>query len=130
MTAPMVVTSWINLQYYGSTVDNKNYGSGNKTLHNVTAGLGVLEGYSGDIRVGLPMQAVHDGKDFQHEPLKLKVIIEAPIDEMNKILEKHEAVRNLCDNGWIYLHAMDKNGKISHTYKGGLNWLAINENLN
>lgn len=130
MTAPMVVTSWINLQYYGSTVDNKNYGSGNKTLHNVTAGLGVLEGYSGDIRVGLPMQAIHDGKDFQHEPLKLKVIIEAPIDEMNKILEKHEAVRNLCDNGWIYLHAMDENGKVSHTYKGGLNWLAINENLN
>ena len=130
MTAPMVVTSWINLQYYGSTVDNKNYGSGNKTLHNVTAGLGVLEGYSGDIRVGLPMQAVHDGKCFQHEPLKLKVIIEAPIDEMNKILEKHEAVRNLCDNGWIYLHAMDENGKISHTYKGGLSWLAINVNLN
>ncbi|HKL02460.1 MAG TPA: DUF2309 domain-containing protein, partial [Cryomorphaceae bacterium] len=47
MTAPVVVASWISLQYYGSTVDNLNYGSGNKTLHNVTAGAGVLEGYAG-----------------------------------------------------------------------------------
>ena len=49
MTAPMVVTSWINLQYYGSAVDNTHMGSGNKTLHNVTAGIGVLEGYSGNL---------------------------------------------------------------------------------
>jgi uncharacterized protein YbcC (UPF0753/DUF2309 family) len=40
MTAPMVVTSWINLQYYASAVDNKKFGSGNKTLHNVVGGLG------------------------------------------------------------------------------------------
>lgn len=35
MTAPMVVASWISLQYYGSTVDNTSLGSGNKVLHNV-----------------------------------------------------------------------------------------------
>ncbi|WP_296700719.1 YbcC family protein [Algoriphagus sp.] len=122
MTAPMVVTSWINLQYYGSTVDNKNFGSGNKTLHNVTAGLGVLEGYSGDLRVGLPEQAIHDGEKYQHEPQKLNVIIEAPIEAMNLILEKHQSVRNLCDNGWIYLLAMDENGKVSHRYVGDLAW--------
>ena len=33
MTAPMVVTNWINMQYYASTVDNKLYGSGDKVLH-------------------------------------------------------------------------------------------------
>lgn len=127
MTAPMVVTSWINLQYYGSTVDNKNYGSGNKTLHNVTAGLGVLEGYSGDLRVGLPMQSVHDGAKFQHEPLKLNVVIEAPIEAMNDIFEKHASVKDLCDNGWIQLMAMDENGKISHRYTQDLKWEALHE---
>ena len=44
MTAPMVVTNWINLQYHASTVDNKRYGSGNKVLHNVVGGnVGVFE---------------------------------------------------------------------------------------
>ena len=122
MTAPMVVTSWISLQYYASTVDNKNFGSGNKTLHNVTAGVGVLEGFSGDLRVGLPIQSVHDGEKFQHEPLKLNVIIEAPIEAMNVILQKHPSVRNLCDNGWLHLLAMNNDGKVSHRYDGNLSW--------
>ena len=125
MTAPMVVTSWINLQYYGSTVDNKNFGSGNKTLHNVTAGVGVLEGYSGDLRVGLPWQSVHDGKDYQHEPLRLNVFIEAPIDAMNEVLKKHSSVRNLCDNGWLKLLAINESGKVSRRYAGHLEWEKI-----
>lgn len=122
MTAPMVVASWISLQYYGSTVDNTSLGSGNKVLHNVTAGVGVLEGYSGDLRVGLPWQSVHDGEKFQHDPVKLNVIIEAPIAAMNAILEKHESIRNLCDNGWLHLWAMDDKGIISHRYTGNLTW--------
>ena len=128
MTAPMVVTSWINLQYYGSTVDNKNFGSGNKTLHNVTAGVGVLEGYSGDLRVGLPLQSIHDGEKFQHDPLRLNVIIEAPIEAMNNILKKHKGVKDLCDNGWIYLMAMDNEGKVSHRYNGNLTWEEVHKN--
>ncbi len=121
----MVVTSWINLQYYASTVDNKHFGSGNKTLHNVTAGVAVLEGFSGDLRVGLPMQSVHDGVKYQHEPVRLNVVIEAPLDAMNTILQKHASVRNLCDNGWIYLLAMDEQGKVSHRYVGDLTWEAV-----
>ncbi|MEP0710950.1 MAG: DUF2309 domain-containing protein, partial [Algoriphagus sp.] len=125
MTAPMVVTSWINLQYYGSTVDNKTFGSGNKTLHNVTAGLGVLEGYSGDLRVGLPWQAIHDGEKYQHQPEKLTVVIEAPIEAINVILSKHQSVRDLVDNGWIYLMVMNEEGKVTHKYSGGLQWDSI-----
>ncbi|WP_340199007.1 YbcC family protein [Ascidiimonas sp. W6] len=128
MTAPMVVTSWISLQYYGSTVDNKNHGSGNKTLHNVTAGIGVLEGYSGDLRVGLPIQAVHDGENYQHEPLRLNVVIEAPIEAMNAIIEKHPSVKDLCDNGWLQLMALDEEGKVSHRYTGNLSWEKIQQN--
>lgn len=122
MTAPMVVTSWINLQYYASTVDNEKFGSGNKLIHNVVGGLGVIEGYGGDLKTGLPWQSVHDGKNFQHEPLKLNVIIEAPIEQLTAIIQKHEMIRQLCDNEWIYLFAMNEEGKVSHQYKGELEW--------
>lgn len=125
MTAPMVVTSWINLQYYASTVDNKKFGSGNKTLHNVVGGLGVLEGFAGDLRTGLPIQSVHDGERYQHEPQRLNVIIEAPIDEMSKILKKHDSFRNLVDNQWIYLFAINDTGKVTYRYIGNLEWELI-----
>ena len=79
MTAPMVVANWINMQYYGSVVDNQRFGSGNKVLHNVVGGaIGVLEGNGGDLRVGLPLQSLHDGERWVHEPLRLSVFIEAP----------------------------------------------------
>jgi len=122
MTAPMVVTSWINLQYYASTVDNKRFGAGNKALHNVVGGMGVLEGFAGDLRVGLPWQSVHDGEEFQHEPNRLNVFIEAPVDAMSRILEKHQGVRDLCDNEWIYLFAIDDHGMVTYRYAGNLEW--------
>ena len=122
MTAPMVVGSWISLQYYASTVDNRVFGAGNKTLHNVVGRVGVYEGNGGDLRVGLPWQTVHDGERYQHEPLRLKVVIEAPIDAINGVLEKHASVRELCDNGWVQLLAMDDVGRISHRYTRTLQW--------
>ncbi|OAN46535.1 hypothetical protein A6A03_12110 [Chloroflexus islandicus] len=125
ITAPMIVASWINLQYYGSTVDNRVFGSGNKTLHNVVGTLGVLEGNAGDLRVGLPWQSVHDGEKYVHEPMRLHVLIEAPIDAMTAIIAKHEQVRQLLDNGWLYLFAIGENGKVTHQYAGGLRWQAV-----
>ena len=122
MTAPMIVASWISYQYYASTVDNNLYGAGNKTLHNVVGTVGVLEGNTGDLRTGLPMQSIHDGKDYQHEPLRLNVFIEAPIDEINKIIDKHPMVKNLFDNQWLYLFALNHQGIVSHSYQGELNW--------
>ena len=122
MTAPMVVASWISLQYFASTVENRLFGSGNKTLHNVVGKLGVLEGNSGDLRVGLPWQSLHDGDRLQHEPLRLSVIIEAPIDAMNGVLAAHPPVQDLCDNEWLYLMAMDDAGRITHRYASGLMW--------
>lgn len=127
MTAPMVVTSWINLQYYASTTDNYHFGAGNKTLHNVTAGIGVLEGSGGDLRIGLPLQSVHNGKKWEHLPQRLNVIIEAPIPAINNILAKHETIKQLCDNSWIMLHVLNEFGEISHTYEQNLEWRSIEE---
>ncbi len=112
MTAPMVVASWINLQYFGSTTNNKVFGSGNKTLHNVVGQIGVLEGNGGDLRVGLPLQSVHDGKRFVHEPLRLNVFIEAPEGAMDGVLDRNPKLGALVDNGWLHLHALRADGTI------------------
>ena len=108
MTAPMVVTNWINLQYHASALDNRRFGSGNKLLHNVVGGrLGVFEGNGGDLRIGLPMQSLHDGKNLRHTPLRLSVFIEAPRDAIDAIIEQHAVVRDLVGNGWLHLFRLD-----------------------
>lgn len=113
MTAPMVVANWINMQYYGSTVDNARFGSGNKVLHNVVGGaIGVLEGNGGDLRVGLPLQSLHDGARWVHEPLRLSVFIEAPESAIDDVIGHHELVRQLVDNGWLHLFRIGEDGGI------------------
>lgn len=111
MTAPMIVTHWINMQYYASTVDPQRYGSGNKVLHNVVGGtLGVFEGNGGDLRIGLPLQSVHDGRQFRHTPLRLSVFIAAPRHAIEGVIERHDLVRQLVDNGWLHLFRLDQQG--------------------
>ena len=108
MTAPMVVTHWINMQYHASTVDNLRYGSGNKVLHNVVGGrLGVFEGNGGDLRIGLPMQSLHDGQTLRHTPLRLSVFIEAPRGSIDTVMVRHETVRHLVEHGWLHLFRID-----------------------
>ena len=108
MTAPMVVTNWINLQYYASTVDNVRYGCGNKVLHNVVgANIGVFEGNGGDLRIGLAMQSLHDGHTLRHPPLRLSVFIEAPRAGIDSIISEHRVVHDLVANGWIHLLRID-----------------------
>ncbi len=121
MTAPVVVASWISLQYYGSSVAPAMFGGGNKLIHNVVGGIGVIEGNGGALRPGLPWQAVHDGEALAHEPLRLSVMIEAPREAMTAILEKHPQVRALFDNGWLHLFAM-KGGKVDARYLPGMKW--------
>lgn len=122
MTAPVVVASWISLQYYGSSVAPHVFGGGNKLIHNVTGGIGVVEGNGGTLRAGLPWQSVHDGNDLVHEPLRLSVCIEAPVEAMTAILEKHAGVRALFDNRWLHLFALDASGALGWRYTGNLQW--------
>ena len=72
--------------------------------------------------MGLPWQSVHDGERLVHEPLRLSVIIEVPLEAMNVILERHASVRALVDNGWLHLFALDDAGTVSHRYLRGLAW--------
>ncbi len=127
LTAPVVVASWISLQYYGSTVAPDLFGGGDKLLHNVTGGMGVVEGNGGLLRAGLSWQSVHDGEDFVHEPLRLSVCIEAPRAAIAQVLSRHDSVRALFDNGWLHLFALDETGAMAWRYLPnpageGLNW--------
>ena len=126
LTAPVVVASWISLQYYGSTVAPGVFGGGNKLLHNVTGGIGVVEGNGGLLRAGLPWQSVHDGEGYAHEPLRLSVCIEAPRQAMTDVLSRHDNVRALFDNGWLHLFALDEEGRMAWRYAGDLQWTAMN----
>lgn len=123
MTAPVVVASWISLQYYGSSVAPALFGGGNKLLHNVTGGIGVVEGNGGLLRGGLPWQSVHDGERLVHEPVRLSVYIEAPREAMNAVLDRHPDVRALFDNRWIHLLALDNEGRCAWRYAGGQRWV-------
>ncbi len=114
LCAPVVVASWINLQYYASRVDPVRYGSGNKILHNVVGGLGVLEGNGGDLKVGLPLQSIHDGEKFVHEPRRLTVYIDVAPDRIDAVLAAQPGVRQLFDHGWIHLVALK--GDEAHRY--------------
>ena len=114
LTAPVVVAHWINMQYYASTVDNRRWGSGNKVLHNVVgANIGVFEGNGGDLRIGLPMQSLHDGANWVHTPLRLSVWIEAPQGAISGIVNRHEKVAQLVAGGWLHLLCIEpEDGKI------------------
>jgi uncharacterized protein len=120
MTAPMVVTNWINMQYHASTVDNRRYGSGNKVLHNVVGGhLGVFEGNGGDLRIGLPLQSLHDGHTLRHTPLRLSVFIEAPQAAIDSVMAQHQIVRQLVGNGWLHLFRIDPETSAVTQHQGG-----------
>ena len=127
MTAPMIVASWINLQYFASTVNNQQFGSGNKTIHNVVGTIGVWQGNSGDLQVGLPLQSVHDGHRWMHEPLRLSVLIEAPRTMIDEVIRAHESVRELFNNGWLHLIAIEDGGQRFARYYGNLQWKSIED---
>lgn len=119
MTAPMLVTHWINWQYHASSCDPARLGSGNKLLHNVVGGtLGVFEGNGGDLRIGLSRQSLHDGARWVHEPLRLTVVIDAPPQAIEAVIGKHAVVRQLVDNGWLHLWRFGEAGLLRYAQGG------------
>ncbi len=107
MTAPLVVAHWINMQYYASTVCTGKWGAGSKTIHNVVGLHGVCSGNAGDLQVGLPIESLHDGVKWRHDPLRLLAIIAAPRDKIMQVIGQHPLVETLLDNQWIGLIALD-----------------------
>jgi len=121
LTAPLLVTHWINQQYNASATDLERYGSGNKVLHNVVGGhVGVFEGNGGDLRIGLPLQCVHDGDRFMHTPQRLTAYVEAPTSAIDAILHTHAVVKNLVANGWVHLVQIDGEAQMLRAWRDGV----------
>ncbi|MCX5689925.1 MAG: DUF2309 domain-containing protein [Planctomycetota bacterium] len=129
LTAPMVVASWINLQYFASTVDNRTFGCGDKALHNRVGSLGVVLGNGGDLRTGLPLQSVHsaDGRWF-HEPLRLQVVVEAPTTQIDRVLRAQPGVWDLVNNGWVRLFALSPDDCYMERCLPGSGWERMDVN--
>ncbi|MBJ7472202.1 MAG: DUF2309 family protein, partial [Solirubrobacteraceae bacterium] len=105
LTAPLVVAQWINAQYYFSSVDPEQFGSGTKTIHNAVGGIGVLAGGSGDLRRGLPWQSVGEGRRLVHEPVRLLAVVQAPTAVIDEIVARTPLLQQLLGNGWIAMAA-------------------------
>ena len=110
------------MQYYASTVDHGNFGSGSKTIHNVVGKFGLLAGGGGDLLTGLPWQSLHTGQQLQHSPLRLQVLIAAPREMIDRILDRHEVVSNLAGGGWLQLLAIEHGA--CYRYKRG-EWISM-----
>ncbi|QKJ61667.1 DUF2309 domain-containing protein [Flavobacterium sp. M31R6] len=124
MQGPMTVTQWINNHYYFSTVDNEVFGGGSKITHNITGKFAVVQGNGGDIKMGLPLQSLRQSdKEMYHQPLRLSVIIQAPLTRVTEIVSRNENIKRLLDNQWIYLMVMNPlEENTIYQYQKNLNW--------
>jgi len=128
-TGPMVVTQWINTQYYFSTVDNAVYGSGSKVTQNPVGNVGVYQGNGGDLMAGLPLQSLMTADDEPyHQPLRLSTVVHAPVERVTDILADHEELTEILDNDWLSLTAVDptQDHRVFH-YEESLEWISASE---
>ncbi|MGE5407007.1 MAG: DUF2309 domain-containing protein [Syntrophothermus sp.] len=127
LTAPLIVAQWINCQYYFSTVDPAVFGAGTKTIHNVVAGIGVLAGHAGDLQLGLPWQSVADGERLVHEPMRLLAVVQAPLERIESIIERHSVLGDLFGNGWVGLAARERGSDPWQIRERGGAWVLAHE---
>jgi len=107
LTGPAVVGQWINLEHYFSTVDNERFGSGSKVYHNVAGRFGVMTGSRSDLRTGLPVQTVwRDGEPY-HQPMRLIVLIEAPVAMAARAVQAVVKVKSLVQGQWVRAIVLD-----------------------
>jgi uncharacterized protein YbcC (UPF0753/DUF2309 family) len=127
MTGPMVVTQWINTQYYFATVDNAVYGSGSKVTQNPVGNVGVYQGNGGDLMTGLPQQSLMSAADEPyHQPLRLSTVIHAPVERVTEVLQANEELAELLDNDWLALTVVDptQDHRAFH-YDEGFDWVPV-----
>ncbi len=109
MLAPLIVAHWINMQYYFSTALPEHFSAGNKAIHNVMPGIGVMEGNLSDLKIGLPEQSFRYRGEILHEAQRLMVIIYAEYKTIKAILCKNTKLHELVSNEWLFIYSMTDN---------------------
>lgn len=109
-----LVCAGISQEYYFSTVDNEIYGCGTKLPHNIVGFVGVMNGQSGDLRTGLPMQTVE-----VHEPVRVILVIEAKLTAVEHAMSQHAEVNQIICNEWVRIATIDPDIGIIHFYSQG-----------
>ena len=111
--AVIPVCGGINLEYYFSFVDNEGYGCGTKLPHNVTGLVGVMNGYQGDLRTGLPLQMVEI-----HEPVRILFVIETTPERVLGTIHANALLTEFLEKRWIRLATMDPDDGHIEVYRG------------
>jgi len=93
------------MQYYFSTVRSRTFAAGDKTVHNIVAGVGVTEGAAGDLKVGLPLQSLFVEDRAFHEPVRLLTLVEAPLTRIDGVIARNPVLRELFGGRWVHLAA-------------------------
>jgi uncharacterized protein len=115
MTAPMIVTQWINAQYLFSSMNNCIFGSGSKVTQNVLGNFAVCQGNSSDLMHGLAMQSVQSSDDnLYHIPQRIINYIYAPKERVVSIINKHDILKRLIYNSWIKVVVIDPDDNEFH----------------
>ncbi len=111
--AVIPVCGGISLEYYFSTVDNETYGSGTKLPHNITGLIGVMNGYQGDLRTGLPVQTVEI-----HEPVRNLFVVETTPERLMSVIKANKELVEFVCNRWIRIATMDPETGNIQVYRG------------
>ncbi|TAE10213.1 MAG: DUF2309 domain-containing protein [Bacteroidetes bacterium] len=120
------VCGGINLQYYFSCTDQYRLGAGSKLPHNVIGLVGVANGMDGDLRIGLPTQAL----DI-HDPIRLLAVVEHYPEIVLQTIQKEDATYEWFANYWVHLVVIHpETKKLYRFHKGGwIDYVPVTQSL-
>ena len=113
--AVVPVCGGINLEYYFSTVDVEVYGSGTKLPHNITGLVGVMDGFQGDLRSGLPVQTIEI-----HEPVRILFVVETTPERLMSTVQASPELTEFVRNKLIRIATMDPDDGHVEVYRDGV----------
>jgi len=110
LAGPLVVAQWITAQYLFTAIVSGAGGGADKAALNVVADQVALLAGSLDPASGLPRQAVLNGTDDLHEPLRLLVVVAAEAEQVDRALDAAPPAKALVAGRHVHLVSLDPDG--------------------
>jgi uncharacterized protein YbcC (UPF0753/DUF2309 family) len=106
-SSALLIAHNINSAYAFALTDPQVFSSGHLLTQNIVGGFGVTTQPRGDLRVGLPEQALHVSGVTIHQPLRLFTLVVASQALIELALAASPLAKQLIQNHWINLVAWD-----------------------